>query len=131
MTPAGLAQTHAAAFGEAAWDQASFADYLAKSFHWVFGDDRCFAVLKVIADEAEILTLATHPDDQGQGRATDLMQNILQEMRRMGVTHLFLDVAEDNAAARALYARCGFEQYATRHNYYANGADAICMNIGL
>lgn len=129
LSPDALALTHAAAFGTGGWDAGTFRDYLDKPFHWVFGDADCFAVLKIIADEGEILTLATHPDQQRQGRACALLTQILTATDKMGVTHLFLDVAEDNAAARALYMQAGFEQFATRRNYYVSGADAICMNI--
>jgi ribosomal-protein-alanine N-acetyltransferase len=39
-----------------------------------------------------------------------------------GAGRVFLEVAEDNAAARALYARAGFVEAGRRPGYYA-GAD--------
>jgi len=44
---------------------------------------------------------------------------------------VFLDVSDQNTAARALYARCGFTGFALRHNYYKNGTTAICMKAVL
>lgn len=49
----------------------------------------------------------------------------------MGATRLFLEVAEDNAAARALYDRLGFEPAGRRPRYYSrpNGpaVDALLL----
>ena len=80
-------------------------------------------MIRRIADEAEILTLATHPEAQGAGRATALLAAALDTERAAGATSVFLEVAEDNAAARALYDRAGFIQVAERKDYYksANG----------
>ena len=39
-----------------------------------------------------------------------------------GAVRVFLEVADDNAAARALYARAGFVEAGRRPGYYA-GAD--------
>ncbi len=131
MTPDGLACTHIAAFGNKSWPAADFANYLDDPTIKICGDDVCFVVFRLVGPEAEILTLATHPDVQGKGRATAMMQNALAALKSTNVEDVFLDVAEDNAPARALYARCGFTQFTTRSNYYANGASAICMKIVL
>lgn len=131
MTPAGLAQTHAAAFGGKGWPAKDFAAYLADAAVLICGDERCFAVFRLAGPEAEVLTFATHPDAQGQGRATRVLGESLQKLAETRVEDVFLDVAEDNTPARALYARAGFVQFSTRHTYYANGADAICMKAEL
>ena len=127
MTPESLALTHAAAFGGTGWPAQDFQQYLADKTVLIFGDAECFAVMRVLGPEAEILTLATHPDKQGTGRATALLDGALAKLGTANVTEVFLDVADDNAAALALYRRCGFTQFATRNNYYASGASAICM----
>lgn len=134
MTPEGLAQTHSAAFGgNGGWQVEDFAANLSDVFPhvYVFGTDQCFAVVRVLIDEAEILTLATHPDAQGKSRATVMLQDALNALVEMGVQDVFLEVADDNAPARALYARCGFAEFSRRHNYYKNGATAICMKTAL
>jgi ribosomal-protein-alanine N-acetyltransferase len=40
------------------------------------------------------------------------------------VSQLFLEVAEDNAPARALYAQAGFEEVGRRKGYYARPQSA-------
>ena len=132
MTPAGLARTHAAAFGpDNGWPAQDFVHYLDDAISLVLGTDSCFIVVRLAGPEAEVLTLATHPDIQGQGRATALLRDTLNRLRAVNVEEVFLDVSDQNTAARALYARCGFTGFALRHNYYKNGATAICMKAVL
>lgn len=127
MTPEGLAKTHKAVFDGKGWPASDFAAYIKDPKILIFGDDTCFVVLRRAGPEAEILTFATHPDAQGEGRATAVLEKSMQELAKAQFEDVFLDVAEDNTPARALYARAGFAAIATRHTYYANGADAICM----
>ena len=131
MTPDGLSRTHAAAFDGHGWPEADFAAYLNDSTIHIHGTDLCFVVLRVAGPEAEILTLATAPDCQGNGLATKTLTSAIQTLTAQGVEDVFLDVAEDNAPALALYARCGFIEFSRRHNYYKNGATSICMKAQL
>lgn len=132
MTPAGLARTHAAAFGpDNGWPMQDFARYMDNPTALVLGTDSCFIVVRLAGPEAEVLTLATHPDLQGRGRATALLRDTLERLAAVNVEEVFLDVSDQNTAARALYARCGFTGFAMRHNYYKNGATAICMKAVL
>lgn len=132
MTPAGLARTHAAAFGsDNSWPARDFANYMDDPICLVLGTDNCFIVIRLAGPEAEVLTLATHPDVQGRGRATKLLGDTLKRLAAVNVEEVFLDVSDQNTAARALYARCGFTGFALRHNYYKNGATAICMKAVL
>lgn len=132
MTPAGLARTHGAAFGvDNGWPAQDFARYLDNPITLVLGTDKCFVVVRLAGPEAEILTLATHPDLQGKGRATALLRDTLRRLRAVNVEEVFLDVSDQNTAARALYARCGFTGFALRHDYYKNGTTAICMKAVL
>ena len=78
--------------------------------------------------EAEVLTLATHPDAQRQGRATALVSKAISAIP---AKRFVLEVAEDNTPARALYARLGFRTVGRRTGYYqrADGThcDAVTM----
>ena len=65
-----------------------------------------------------LLTIATHPDFQRQGLARAVMTNWLTRAVDLGGETAFLEVAEDNAPARALYGAFGFCQAGCRPGYY-------------
>jgi ribosomal-protein-alanine N-acetyltransferase len=44
---------------------------------------------------------------------------------------MFLEVAERNGAARALYAAAGFAAAGRRRRYYPDGADALVLRRSL
>lgn len=130
MTPADLADTHAAAFAQARpWSAEEFANLLDQRFCHVAGDATCFAVFRVIADEAELLTIATHPDAQRQGRALACMSRWHDSASALGAAQAFLDVAADNHPAIALYKACGYVQSGTRTGYYPRSNEAACDAI--
>jgi ribosomal-protein-alanine N-acetyltransferase len=119
MTPETLAATHAAAFTEdRPWTAQEFADLLTQPTTILLGDARSFLLARVILDEAEILTLATHPTHRRQGLARVALAEFLALSLTKGAARAFLDVAEDNAPARALYAGAGFTEIARRPAYY-------------
>lgn len=132
MTPEELSATHKAAFAPArGWSAQEFATFLADVNCFAAGDARAFALVRVTLDEAELLTIATAPDHQGQGLAGKVMADWLTTARNRGATRAFLEVAEDNRAALALYARSGFAPCGRRRGYYsragAPAVDAIVM----
>ncbi|MDA7964073.1 GNAT family N-acetyltransferase [Ruegeria sp.] len=136
MTPLDMALTHAAAFRDARpWSAKEFADLLTNPFTQAIGDARCFALFQVIADEAELLTIATHPDNQRQGLALHRMADWHAAAQKQGATRAFLEVAADNAAAIALYESCGYSRCGMRKAYYQRkdgpNADAILMERAL
>lgn len=92
-----------------------------------------FAVARVAADEAEILSIGVVPESRGGGIARVLLEAALQGGRERGAVRVFLEVAADNAAARALYARAGFTPAGSRKGYYARAAgpamDALVLKL--
>jgi len=80
-----------------------------------------FALVRVTAEEAEILTIAVTPKWQNQGVGQRLMYMVLANLHADRVSKLFLEVDEANKSAVALYKRVGFEQVAIRKNYYNLG----------
>ena len=113
-----LAALHAEAF-DAPWSASAFADLLVQPGVLLEAESDGFVLVQVAADEAEILTLAVRPAARRSGLATRLVEAVSRQAAVMGATRLFLEVAEDNAAARALYARLGFEPAGRRPRYYA------------
>lgn len=120
-----LAAIHAEAFdgpGETPWSAAAFADLLAQAGVFAVEGPDGFILMRVVADEAEILTLAVRPGARRGGVGGRLVGEGVLAAAARGAVRVFLEVAEDNAAARALYARAGFAEAGRRRGYYA-GAD--------
>ncbi len=122
MTPDQLADLHARCFTlPPPWDARAFAGFLADpTCHLTCDGTRAFVLLRHVADEVEVLTLATTPDARRQGLARTLLTRALAAFP--DATTCFLEVAEPNAPARALYANLGFNQVGQRRGYY-HGSD--------
>ena len=120
MSPEALAHLHASAFTEdRPWSAAEFASLLSLPGTLLLGDARAFLLGRIVLDEAEVLTLATDPAHRRQGLAGLLLAQFEEEARARGAAHAFLEVAEDNAAARALYEGRGYREVGRRPAYYA------------
>ncbi|WP_292024553.1 MULTISPECIES: ribosomal protein S18-alanine N-acetyltransferase [unclassified Brevundimonas] len=117
-TPDALAALHAEAFS-APWDARAFADLLAQPGVLLRIEADGFILIRVVLDEAEILTLAVRPGARRQGLGRRLVERACVAAKDAGAETLFLEVAEDNAAARVLYARAGFVEIGRRKAYYA------------
>jgi ribosomal-protein-alanine N-acetyltransferase len=79
-----------------------------------------FILSCIVADEAEILSVAVLPAWRKYKIARALLALHLRHLAGRGVRKLFLEVDEGNAAARRLYTRAGFAQVGQRDGYYAN-----------
>ena len=91
-----------------------------------------FILIRQVLDEAEILTLAVRPQARRAGLGGRLVGQGAVAAARAGAARLFLEVAEDNAAARALYDRAGFRLIGRRKGYYASGkTDALVLAFDL
>lgn len=132
MTPDALAATHRAAnLSDRAWSAQEFASLLAGHSTVLVGDAKSFVLARVIGDEAEILTVATHPDAQRQGRARAALTALHDIARQKAVQSIFLEVAADNDPAHALYAKAGYTAVGRRAAYYTRpggvAVDAIVL----
>ena len=59
-------------------------------------------------DDALLISLWVAPAHRGRGVAARLVRTVADWARESGFARLTLEVGDDNAAARALYARAGF-----------------------
>ena len=78
-----------------------------------------FILSRRAADEAEILSVAVARSWRGRGLARRLLDLHLRRLAGLGLRTVFLEVDEDNAPARRLYARAGFGEVGRRPGYYA------------
>ena len=135
MTPEDMARLHKAAYDDRPWSATEFAGLMSAKGVFVTGDTRAFALVRVLLDEAELLTIATHPDHRRQGLARALMEDWHRQAADRGATRALLEVAADNTPAQALYIACGYTADGRRRGYYdrrgAPPADAILMSCPL
>lgn len=89
-----------------------------------------FVAVSIAGGEAEVLMIAVDQTARGAGLGRRLMEYALGHAAMLGARQCFLEVAADNQAAKALYARCGFAETAVRKGYYARPGgyiDALVM----
>jgi [ribosomal protein S18]-alanine N-acetyltransferase len=121
-----MAALHAACFVDAPppWSADAFAAAQAAGAFQV-AQEGGFALGRVIAGEAELLTLAVDPARRREGLGRRLLAAFEAEAARLGAEQAFLEVSETNQPARALYGGAGWVQAGRRPGYYAGTAALI------
>lgn len=119
------------------WRESAFASLVVEPLVYfpvaeVDGDVCGFAILVVVADEAEVTNLAVRAGARRSGIGAVLLDGLIGDARHRGARAMYLDVRESNAAARALYASRGFDEVGRRRRYYsAPVEDALSLRLGL
>jgi ribosomal-protein-alanine N-acetyltransferase len=129
---AALARIHGASFDEP-WDEDWFRRLLDRPGALAFvaknaaaTDLQAFILIQVAADESEILSIGTAPAWRRSGLARELVVEAAVKAAQRQAKAMFLEVAEDNFAALALYRSCGFTMHGRRRAYCVrNGAQAV------
>ncbi|MCC5983518.1 MAG: GNAT family N-acetyltransferase [Rhodobacteraceae bacterium] len=133
--PQALADLHASAFRHPRpWRAAEFAALLDDPQVIITtapatpdAPPQAVAVVRIVLDEAEVLTLAVAPAWRRRGLGQAVLNDALARAHAAGATASFLEVAADNAAALALYGRMGFRTVGRRRGYYDAGTDALIL----
>ncbi|MGB8397604.1 ribosomal protein S18-alanine N-acetyltransferase [Bradyrhizobium sp.] len=117
-----LAQLHGASFHRG-WGEGEFETMLTERHTLVHRLRRGqkiigFAVSRMAADEAELLSIAIDPRQRGRGLSRTLLLTHLGHLVGCGVRTVFLEVEEHNLPARRLYERAGFDVVGRRERYY-------------
>lgn len=127
---------------EPAWSHKSVTDYLAAPGSFAFlvlpeSKGRKKAPLapagvllaRVGADSCDLAAMGVAPAQRGRGLGAALLEKAMQTAAAAGARHMFLEVAEGNRAAIALYQSRGFRVAGRRAGYYrgAGPADALLM----
>ena len=126
-----MAAIHATAFSPPdVWGRDAF--NLQLGFPGVFGllhPSGGMILMRIAADEAEVLTLAVTPEARRGGIAASLLAEATTIAAAMGAKSIFLEVSVTNIAASALYSRAGFTEAGRRPHYYSDNTDALVMRF--
>jgi ribosomal-protein-alanine N-acetyltransferase len=136
-----LAALHAECFAEP-WSTAAFEQLLQhpNAFALLAGDSpqaepSGFILVRLAADEAEILSLGVRPGSRRSGVARQLTRAGAAEAEHRSASRLFLEVNVNNAAARGLYGQLGFAEAGRRRGYYQapgrHAEDALILSSAL
>lgn len=125
-------------FGTEAWSRASYLEELADTElrHYLVAEQDGAVVasagLLTIGETAQIVTVGVLPAARRQGIGEQLVQALVTEADRRRAGEVLLEVRIDNAAARKLYEKLGFQVIGTRRGYYDQGrVDALVMRRAL
>lgn len=117
------------------WSKKLLADAVTAYQAWLLTADQQllgYGMIKVIANEAELLNIAIAPSYQGKGLGKVLLTKLMKEAVKLGASECFLEVRESNHSAYALYEAFGFNEVGRRPNYYPapkGHEDALIMAL--
>jgi ribosomal-protein-alanine N-acetyltransferase len=132
---AAIAAVHAASF-QRGWGEDEFRRLLlernvichrARIGHSLVG----FILSRLVAGEAEILSVAIKPGWRGRGFSRPLLDLHLRRLAGLGTGTVFLEVDEKNAPAVRLYRKAGFYDVGRRTGYYGGSATALVLRRDL
>lgn len=132
MTPADLARIHAASFTTPRpWNESELTAFLSDPLCDLVEAESGFALIRTIAGESELLTIAVDPSCRGKGMGRAILFQAIAAASLRGATQMFLEVAADNEPAIALYENTGFARTGLRRAYYrlpdCSRVDALLM----
>ena len=120
------------------WKASQYAEELESESSEVLGawsDDAQLVGLvccKRVLDESYLLMMIVHPDWHGRRVGEGLLRAALRSAWEAEQSLLTLEVRESNAAALALYAKCGLREVGRRPRYYKEPQeDALLLTVAL
>ncbi len=124
-----LAEIHQECF-ERGWSDGDIRSQLSSGPYFALiarqkGDQKrvplAFILVRQIADEAEVITIATRKKARRSGLARLLLEATIRKLETNRVKSLFLEVDEENLPALSLYKSLRFKQVGEREGYYSHG----------
>lgn len=119
------------------WEETSFREGLRQGNRYVYflvsrhyQNPIAFINFWVVEDDAHIANFAVSPDYRNQGVGKYLLAESLVYIRKLGGTHVSLEVRVSNIPAQHLYRQFGFRIVAVREKYYMdNREDAYVFQL--
>lgn len=105
------------------WNREAFTDFFSVERTFAFlvekGDSPIgMMVFRCPAEQVDLLTLAVIPEFRGQGIATFLMEQLIENCVKIKAEKILLEVEVDNLSALKLYVKLGFKEIHRRKCYY-------------
>lgn len=122
---------------EQRWSEESWSEELTSTNRHVVvsrddaGDVAAAATFCFVGDVVDLHRIVTRASARRQGRAGDLMMAGIAWACDSAAKRMILEVEQDNAPALALYTAHGFQEIATRRDYYGAGAHAVVLELHL
>lgn len=119
------------------WSLQAFTDTVERQNYRYFVAEEAEEILgycgfTYVLDEAEIPNVCVKATARQKGVGKQMMQVLLDEAEKLGITVLYLEVRESNQAARHLYEVLGFKADGIRKNFYEQPTeDAVLMSRSL
>jgi ribosomal-protein-alanine N-acetyltransferase len=95
---------------------------------------QAFILLRVAADEAEIISIGVIPTARKKGLASTLLLEAIKRAAIRNAKKMFFEVAHDNTGARALYEKFEFQIVGKRPKYYTRllkKVDAVIYKLNI
>ncbi len=91
-----------------------------------------FLICHAVVDEAHILNIVLKKNVRGRGLGKEFLFSVIDELHKLGIKRITLEVRVSNEVARCLYDALGFVPVGLRKNYYSdNGEDATVMSLNV
>jgi ribosomal-protein-alanine N-acetyltransferase len=88
-----------------------------------------FAGLRVILEEAHLVSIATRDEYRGRGIGERLLISVIELATQLKASTITLEARVSNKVAQSLYRKYGFREVGIRHAYYSDdGEDAVLMS---
>lgn len=120
------------------WSLKNFEDSLNAGYQgWVVREQSRiigYALVQHVLDEAHLLNICVHPQQQGRGLGRQLLNAVIDAVSLRGSNLMVLEVRRSNRRAQELYLSAGFNEMSIRRGYYpaAQGReDAVLMGMTL
>ena len=115
------------------WNQNMLFEVLANETDkrlWIFevdNDVAGFIIDMIYKDEISLLNIAIHKCLQGMGHGLKMLKKYIKTLP--GKCSIYLEVNKNNIKALNMYTKLNFDRVSIRKSYYADGGDAINMQL--
>ena len=123
-----LAVMHGMSFKEypPPYSEDTFYSFLKDKKYYLAEDEkRGFGFVRVVGDNAELITIAVDPKFRRSGIGQRLLHQLIKEAKTLGANQFSLEVAENNIPAIKLYKKFDFQYLYRRRNYFSTDQDSL------